>query len=333
MIKEAELDPKADGQIPILAQDYLDGDSICKDEPVYVTARTWTWIRATSFLKGENVHTMYGHPIDGLVAHVDLTNRKVLKIVDTGHTHIPMESGDYLGPKVTGPMRTDMKPQHIKQPGGGGRQLHRQGQHLVVPELGDPRRLQRPQGPHAARHLVQRPRPQAQDPEPCVRVRAGGALRRALDHALLAELLRRWQVPLANALVLGCNCLGSIQYLDVTVVDGFCEPFVIKNATCIHEEDFGMLWKHTDVLASPPTGAVRRQHRFVVSFFVTVGNNRYGFCWYFYLNGRDELDCKAAGIFRAARQRALLQHQRRYAQLSAGLDVSRGLGHGYQMDG
>ncbi|KAE9316823.1 hypothetical protein PR003_g18628 [Phytophthora rubi] len=294
MIKEAELDPKADGQIPILAQDYLDGDSICKDEPVYVTARTWTWIRATSFLKGENVHTMYGHPIDGLVAHVDLTNRKVLKIVDTGHTHIPMESGDYLGPKVTGPMRTDMKPQHIKQPGGGGASFTAKGNILLC-----------------------------QNWE--IRVGFNGRKGLTLHDISSSDRGRKRKIlslPLANALVLGCNCLGSIQYLDVTVVDGFCEPFVIKNATCIHEEDFGMLWKHTDVLASPPTGAVRRQHRFVVSFFVTVGNNRYGFCWYFYLNGRDELDCKAAGIFRAARQRALLQHQRREKCLAKFTEVS-----------
>ncbi|POM65492.1 Copper amine oxidase, partial [Phytophthora palmivora] len=145
IVKEVELDPKTDGQIPILDQDYWDGDSICKADPDYVAAlakRGITdldmvrgeqfsagvfgyegeegnrMIRVLSFLKVENTHAMYGHPIDGLVAHVDLTNRKVLKLVDTGYTHIPMESGDYLDPKVTGPMRTDMKPLHIKQPEG-----------------------------------------------------------------------------------------------------------------------------------------------------------------------------------------------------------------------
>ncbi|KAE9299124.1 hypothetical protein PF008_g23331 [Phytophthora fragariae] len=285
MIKEAELDPNAERQIPILAQDYLDGDSICKGEPVYVAALVKR--DTTDVDMDENVHTMYGHPIDGLVEHVDLTNRKLLKLVDTGHTHIPMESGDYLDPKVTGPMRNRHEAAAYQAAGGG--QLHRQGQHLIVPELGDPRRLHDREG--LKMHDISFS-DRGRDPEPRVRVRRdGGALRRALAHALLAELLRRRRVPLANALVQGCDCLGSIDYLDATVVDDFCEPFVIKNATCMYEEDFGTLGKHTDVPASPLTATVRHQHRFVVSFVVTVGNYRYGFYWYFYLDGRDELDC------------------------------------------
>lgn len=43
-------------------------------------------------------------------------------------------------------------------------------------------------------------------------------------------------------------------------------------------------------------GTVRRQRRLVISFFVTVGNYDYGFYWYFYLDGRIELECKATGI-------------------------------------
>ncbi|KAE8893068.1 hypothetical protein PF003_g23149 [Phytophthora fragariae] len=54
----------------------------------------------------------------------------------------------------------------------------------------------------------------------------------------------------------------------------------------MHEEDFGTPLKRTDVLASPPIGTVRRQRRFVVSFFVTIDYYDYGFYWYFYLDGR-----------------------------------------------
>ncbi|KAG6963381.1 hypothetical protein JG687_00006587 [Phytophthora cactorum] len=99
---------------------------------------------------------------------------------------------------------------------------------------------------------------------------------------------------LANCLVLGCDCLGKIQYLDATVVNDFGEPVLLKNAICIHEEDFGTLWKHTDVFTNQ--GTVRRQRRLVISFFVTVGNYDYGFYWYFYLDGKIELECKATGI-------------------------------------
>ena len=51
---------------------------------------------------------------------------------------------------------------------------------------------------------------------------------------------------LANSLELGCDCLGEITYLDATVVDDLGGPSTIVNAICIHEEDYGILWKHRD---------------------------------------------------------------------------------------
>ena len=101
-------------------------------------------------------------------------------------------------------------------------------------------------------------------------------------------LVGKW----ANSLELGCDCLGEIAYLDATVADDNGEPRVIRNAICIHEEDFGILWKHTDIFNG--SAQSRRQRRLVVSFFTTVGNYDYGFYWYFYLDGthrvRDEDD-------------------------------------------
>jgi primary-amine oxidase len=49
---------------------------------------------------------------------------------------------------------------------------------------------------------------------------------------------------LANQLELGCDCLGAIHYFDIPSVNDFGEPIVIKNAVCMHEEDYGTLWKH-----------------------------------------------------------------------------------------
>jgi primary-amine oxidase len=99
---------------------------------------------------------------------------------------------------------------------------------------------------------------------------------------------------LANSLELGCDCLGEITYVDAVVTDGAGDPATIANAICIHEEDVGVLWKHTD----PANGSrqTRRQRRLVISFFVTVGNYDYGFYWYLYLDGTIELECKATGI-------------------------------------
>ena len=52
---------------------------------------------------------------------------------------------------------------------------------------------------------------------------------------------------LANSLELGCDCLGEIHYLDGVVANGKGNPLTIKNAVCMHEEDYGFLWKHFDM--------------------------------------------------------------------------------------
>jgi primary-amine oxidase len=90
------------------------------------------------------------------------------------------------------------------------------------------------------------------------------------------------------------DCLGEIAYLDATVTDDGGQPRTIPNAVCIHEEDFGILWKHTDIFNG--SAQSRRQRRLVVSYFTTVGNYDYGFYWYFYLDGTIECEIKATGV-------------------------------------
>lgn len=55
----------------------------------------------------------------------------------------------------------------------------------------------------------------------------------------------------ANNLKLGCDCLGSIKYLDGIISDDKGNPVVMPNCICIHEQDNGIGWKHTNVSASP----------------------------------------------------------------------------------
>jgi primary-amine oxidase len=99
---------------------------------------------------------------------------------------------------------------------------------------------------------------------------------------------------LANSLRLGCDCLGEIRYLDAVLPDGAGEPRTIPNAICIHEEDAGVLWKHTELASG--MAHVRRSRRLVVSFFATVGNYDYGFYWSLYQDGTIELEAKLTGI-------------------------------------
>jgi primary-amine oxidase len=98
----------------------------------------------------------------------------------------------------------------------------------------------------------------------------------------------------ANSLELGCDCVGDITYLDAVLADNNGNPRTVPQAICVHEEDAGILWKHTDSWNNSTSS--RRNRRLVVSFFVTVGNYDYGFYWYFYLDGTIELEVKATGV-------------------------------------
>ena len=99
---------------------------------------------------------------------------------------------------------------------------------------------------------------------------------------------------LSNSLTLGCDCLGVIRYFDAEVVTSRGEIMQIKNAVCLHEEDYGILWKHTDFRTEEVE--VRRSRRLVVSSIATVGNYEYGFFWYFYLDGTIQFEIKLTGV-------------------------------------
>jgi len=74
---------------------------------------------------------------------------------------------------------------------------------------------------------------------------------------------------LANSLELGCDCLGLIHYFDFPMVEDEGSVTVMKNAVCMHEEDYGILWKHFDFRTG--MHQVRRSRRLVISFFANRG--------------------------------------------------------------
>jgi primary-amine oxidase len=98
----------------------------------------------------------------------------------------------------------------------------------------------------------------------------------------------------ANSLELGCDCVGHIRYFDGVVNNARGEPVVIKNAVCMHEEDAGMLWKHTDTRLKRVE--VRRNRRLVVSMVSTFANYEYAMYWNFWLDGAVTLEMKLTGI-------------------------------------
>ena len=98
---------------------------------------------------------------------------------------------------------------------------------------------------------------------------------------------------MTQSLELGCDCLGEIRYLDAVLHDTAGEPYTIKNAICIHEEDDGILWKHVD---HEEGAEVRRSRRLVISVHVTVANYEYLLYWRLYQDGSIECHVRATGI-------------------------------------
>ncbi|MCZ2848630.1 primary-amine oxidase [Modestobacter sp. VKM Ac-2978] len=252
-------------------------------------------LRGLAFLQETPTDSAWAHPIDGLVAYVDTINRVVDQVIDTGAVPVPTGSGNYDDPAVTGPPRTTQKPIEITQPQGSSLTLEG---NLLTWEKWSLR-----VGFDTREGLVLHQ----------IGFDEGAGVRPVVYRASIAEMVvpyadpnpvRSWQNYFdtgeylvgryANALELGCDCLGDITYMDAVIADEQGNPRTLPNAVCIHEEDYGILWKHTDLWSG--SQQTRRQRRLVVSFFTTVGNYDYGFYWYLYLDGTIEFEAKATGV-------------------------------------
>jgi primary-amine oxidase len=251
-------------------------------------ARGLSWIRAHPLDNG------YAHPIDGLFALVDLNTLEVVEIEDNGIRPVPSNPGNYRIETVH-VQRTTPKPLIISQPEGPtfmveGRKVRWQNWHLRI-------------GFTTREGLVLHE----------VGYEDQGRVRSILYRASVAEMVVPYGDPGVNhyrkhafdageyglgmdtnSLKLGCDCLGYIHYFDAVMADSRGELLEIANAVCMHEEDYGILWKHFDWRTEH--AEVRRSRRLVISFMVTIANYQYGFFWYFYQDGAIQFEVKMTGV-------------------------------------
>ncbi|TID22218.1 TynA Cu2+-containing amine oxidase [Venturia nashicola] len=99
---------------------------------------------------------------------------------------------------------------------------------------------------------------------------------------------------MANDLKLGCDCLGSIYYLSSVLSDAAGEPFAMPNVVCIHEQDAGIGWKHTNYRTG--RAAVVRNREFVIQSIITVANYEYIMAFMFNQAGGMDYEVRATGI-------------------------------------
>ncbi len=236
----------------------------------------------------------YANPVNGLKLVVDLNLMELLEIEDTFEVEKPDVMGEYLPKYVPIPMREEPEPLEITQPEGtsfvlDGNEIRWQKWSMRV-------------GFNYREGLVLH----------TVGYEDGGRVRPVAHRMSFAEMVVPYRDPspehfrrtafdvgewglgyMTTSLELRCDCLGEIRYLDAVLSDAEGEPYTIKNAICIHEEDDAILWKHVDEIAG---AEVRRSRRLVVSFHATVANYEYLVYWRFYQDGSIECEVRATGI-------------------------------------
>ncbi len=260
--------------------------------------RPLTWLRS-----GPGEHS-YAQPVEGLVVRFDLDRMEVVDVEDHGVVPLPKKRANYTSDGITRPdnvpyfpdgLRKDLKPIEITQPEGASFQVEgnlvtwqkwslrvgftpREG--LVVYTVGyqDQGRLR----PILYRGSVSEMFIPYGDPSP------------THYRKNVFDMGEYGVGMMCNSLELGCDCLGEIRYFDGVVNDNDGKPMTIKNAICMHEEDYGILWKHTDFRTEEVE--VRRSRRLVVSAIATVGNYEYGYFWYFYQDGGIGYEIKMTGV-------------------------------------
>ncbi|KAF9734134.1 copper amine oxidase [Paraphaeosphaeria minitans] len=98
----------------------------------------------------------------------------------------------------------------------------------------------------------------------------------------------------ANNLSLGCDCLGVIKYFDAVIVGSDGEPKEHPNVICLHEQDNGIGWKHTNWRSG--RAVVTRMRELVVQFIITLANYEYVFAYKLDTAGGITLEVRATGI-------------------------------------
>ncbi len=233
----------------------------------------------------------YANPVTGLHFVVDLNRMELLEVEDDHRVEEPETMGEYVPHLVPGlRLRDDVERLEITQPEGPSYTVdghlvrwqkwsvrvgfnHREG--MVLHTLAYDGR------PVAHRLSFAEMVVPYRDP--------------TTDHYRRTAFdVGEWGLGfMTTSLELGCDCLGEIAYLDAVMHDTKGEPYTIRNAICIHEEDDAILWKHVDAVTGAET---RRSRRLVLSFHVTVANYEYLVYWRLYQDGNVECEVRATGI-------------------------------------
>ena len=248
-------------------------------------------LKTISFLREDETDNAYAKPITGVISHIDLTLQKVTHVEDHGVVPMPKAHARYDADSQA-ELRNQPKKIDITQPDGPGFEVKG---NLISWEGWQVRVTVNPdEGP--VLHQLS--------------LDGRSILHRvALSDMVVpygtADPMHSWKAvhdgteygfgTLVTSLTLGCDCLGEIHYMDANMLMFDGSVNTIESAICIHEEDYGIQWKHME-LNMLGANEVRRSRRLVISSIATIGNYDYGLFWYLYLDGTVQCEVKLTGI-------------------------------------
>jgi primary-amine oxidase len=248
-------------------------------------------VRAVPYDAGYG-NNFYAHPIEGVVAHVNLTTHKVIDLVDIDRNAPVSRQNFELAPPASGPLRAAPAPLHITQPSGPGFEI----------ADGEVRwqKWRFRYGLHPREGLVLY----------TVGYEDGGKVRPVMYRGSLSEMVVPYGDPgagwffrnsfdvgelglgaMASPLRVGVDCPENCSVFDAVMADELGQPHRIPGAIAIYERDAGILWKHGD--------NTRRSRELVVSYLTQPGNYEYGFDWIFHQDGTLEMRVALTGIMAA----------------------------------
>ncbi|HUB82489.1 MAG TPA: primary-amine oxidase [Bryobacteraceae bacterium] len=245
-------------------------------------------VRVVPYYAGAG-QNLYAHPVEGVVAHVNLTTRKVLDFLDIDrNVPVSRENAD-LSARAPRPAPA---PLVITQPEGPGFKIEDGEVHWQK------WRFRYALHPREGVVLY------------TVGYEDGGKVRSVMYRGSLSEMVVPYGDPTAGwffrnsfdvgelglgstatPLRAGVDCPANCTVLDAVLGDENGAPRVIPGAMALFERDGGIEWKHAE--------NTRRSRELVLAYWSQPGNYEYGFEWVFHQDGTLESRVNLTGIMAA----------------------------------
>ncbi len=244
-----------------------------------------------------NYVNYYGAPIEGLMVVVNLTDREVVDVVDTGVEPFSKANFDY-DEETTAPLQPSPKALVIEQPQGKTFNLEGNAvtwQNWKFRYILHPREGLTLYQVSYTEDGVERPIlyrvSLSEMVVPYAETGPTWAVKSAFD---VGEYRFGW---LSTPMYLGNEVPQNAVLLDALMADDLGEPTAMEDVIALYERDGGILWRHYDFNNETHEG--RRSRELVMTTVAAIGNYDYAISWIFHEDGMLEEQTELTGIMLA----------------------------------